>query len=121
MWYLESLKGQLCALCRGHCWLPASPWVLWWDRTLRGSLCRIHCCCDGVEGCLQLFFFLVALLAAWYWWRSWKLPGGWRQCIHRWSLRCDGRGAMALRSLSRTGVGPACCSGKSVSGSFGWC
>lgn len=85
MWYLESLKGQLCVLCRGHRWLPASPWVLWWDRTLRGSLCRIHCCCDGVEGCLQLplvqNFFLVALLAAWYWWRSWKLPGGWRQCI----------------------------------------
>lgn len=41
--------------------------------------------------------------------------------MHRWSLRCDGRGAMALRSLSRTGVGPACCSGKSVLGSFGWC
>lgn len=84
MWYLESLKGQLCALCWGHCWLPAFPWVLW-DRTLQGSLCGIHCCFDGVEGCLQLplvqNFFLVALLAAWYWWRSWKSPGGWWECI----------------------------------------
>lgn len=85
MWYLESLKGQLCALCWGHCWLPASLWVLWWDRTLWGSLCRIHCRCGGVEGCLQLPLvqnsFPVALLAAWCWWRSWKWRGGWRQCI----------------------------------------
>lgn len=54
-------------------------------QNLRGSLCRIHCCCDGMEGCLQLSlgqnFFPVALLAAWCWWRSWKWPGGWRQCI----------------------------------------
>lgn len=121
MWYLESLKGQLCALCWGHCWLPASPWVLWWDRTLQGSLCRIHCCCDGLEGCLQLplvqNFFLVALLVP-----VEALEIAWRMAaMHRWSLQCDGRGAMALRSLSRAGVGSASCTGKSVLGSSGCC
>lgn len=38
-----------------------------------------------------------------------------------WSLQSGGREAVALKSLSKSGVGPACCGGKSILGTFGCC
>lgn len=44
-----------------------------------------------------------------------------RAAAMRWSLRACGRGAVPLKAVSKSAVGPPCVSGKSGVGSLWWC